>query len=341
MISPKMTMAMAAGVLNISLQAVHKRLKSKDMAFEKVGNRIYFGHTTARELLALPFPSNPKVISFQIVKGGPGKTSMTKSVGIAANIMGARVLLIDLDQQGNMTRDLLAKPTEYKTMLDVITDEIPFERAIVPIQPGLDLLPSHLKNAILDNTLVVHTMPVATVYKRRIDAVRDNYDLILIDCPPAFSASTHAAALASDLIIPVVAPEPYCLDGLTMTVTEIQKLKKLYGSDVPIKVILNKYNHSKALSREILQELLQHPFFAPRMFATPVRESQDFSNASRQLRSIFCQLRDTIAKEDVINLTKEVLGLADYKVTEEESVPLGSLDGISKTKRINQPEATL
>ena len=91
--NPKMTAAEAANFLNISLPAIHKQLKVKNLKFTKSMNRIYFGHETARELFKHNF--KVKVVAVQIVKGGTGKTSLVHAIAVRANLLGAKVLCID------------------------------------------------------------------------------------------------------------------------------------------------------------------------------------------------------------------------------------------------------
>lgn len=100
-----MTISEAAAFLNLSTQAVHKRIKSKNLPIKRKRNRFYFGYETSRQLFELTFPK--KIYVFQNIKGGVGKTEITYSIAIKANLYGAKVLCIDLDLQGNLTKGCL------------------------------------------------------------------------------------------------------------------------------------------------------------------------------------------------------------------------------------------
>jgi len=160
---PKMTAIEAASFLGVTVQAVHKQLRTKDLAFEKSQNRVFFSHSTSKKLFPIEFKH--KVIAIQIVKGGTGKTSLAQSIAVRANLYGARVLCIDLDQQGNLTQSFNVNSEEFPAMIDLLTEGHPIANVIVPIVPGLDLIPSRIENAILDNTIMLKRFPLDRVYR--------------------------------------------------------------------------------------------------------------------------------------------------------------------------------
>lgn len=323
-----MTAADASVFLNQTVQNVHRLLKTKQLDWNKSANRVFFNHTTAQKLFNLKFPTSTKVVAVQIVKGGPGKTSITKNIGIRASLYGAKVLLIDLDQQGNLSNDLISSAESTPVMIDLITDsDLSVNDAIVPIFDGLDLIPSRLENSALDNTLTLEHHPLDRVFKERIDSLRSKYDLILIDCPPAISASVAAAALASDLVVCPVAPEKYCLDGLKMTHGELLNLEKKFKRHIPFRIIMNKFDNRTLLSSDILEVLHKSTIYGPKLYKTFVRASQEFSNTTAKKESIFDSLRITPAQEDIDALTREILDLnVQRPKLSENIVPLGKLN---------------
>jgi chromosome partitioning protein len=339
--NPKMTVADTSAFLDQTVQNIHRVIKEKGLETNKSAQRVYFGHTAARELLHLKFPEQ-KIISIQIVKGGPGKTSLTKNLGIRASLYGAKVLLIDLDQQGNLTNDLLKNPEETPVMIDVVADpEIEITDAIVSIFPGLDLIPSRLDNSALDNLLTINHHPLDRVFRDRFDKLRNSYDLILIDCPPALSASVTAAALASDMVIAPVAPEKYCLDGLKMTYNELQNVSKKFGREIPLRVVINKFDSRTLLSGEILATLHKNPVFGPLLYKTFIRSSQEFANSTVRRESIYCGLRTTPAQEDIDALTREILDLNSQRPkVEKPEINLGNLNP-QQLSTLSSPEVSL
>jgi len=324
--NPKMTVADVAAFQGQTVQNIHRIIREKGIKTNKNAARVYFGHEGARAIFNFKFPEN-KIISIQIVKGGPGKTSLAKNLGIRSALYGARVLLIDLDQQGNLTNDLMPNAEETPIMMDVLDDEsMKIQDAIVPIFPGLDLIPSRLENSALDNFLTINHHPLDRVLKDRLDPLRSSYDLILIDCPPALSASVTAAAMASDLVIAPVAPEKYCLDGLKMTYNELQNAFKKFKRQIPLRVVINKFDSRTVLSSEIMATLHKNTVFGPLLYKSFIRSAQEFANSTAKRESIFDGLRINSAQEDIDALTREILDLNSQRPHAQKSeISLGNL----------------
>lgn len=308
--NPKMLAADMAQFRGISLQGIHKQLKSNNFKTEKSQNRVFFGHETSRELLQIPYKN--KIVAIQIVKGGTGKSSLAHAVAVRASLYGARVLCIDLDQQGNLTEGFGFNADKTPVMVDVIDENIPIEKAIVSIAPGIDLLPSRIENSTLDNTIMLKRLPLDRVYRDRFDSLRGKYDFIIIDCPPALGQSVAAVALATDVIVSPVTPEKYCLSGLRITSQEIINIEETYKKKIEKKIVLNKYDQRTVLSIDTMTLLLKHPTFGPMMCKSYIRLSQEFPNSTAAGASIYDTLRNTPAKEDIDLLTQELLGLDAY-----------------------------
>lgn len=318
--SAKITAVDASSFLGVSIQAIHKHLKSKQLDFEKNQNRVYFGHNTSKELFNLSF--DPKIVGFQIVKGGTGKTSLAHSMAVRANLYGARVLCVDLDQQANLTQALQINSEELPVMVDILKDGVNIEDCIVNVSDGLDLIPSRIENAILDNVIMLNRLPLDRVYRDRFIELKKRYDLIVIDCPPALGQSVAAVALSADMIIAPVTPEEFSLSGLKISTEEIANIERSYKTEIPLRLVLNKFDTRTSLSHEVLSTLIKHPVFGEKLFKTYIRTSQDFPNSITNEQSIFDVIKPTSAKEDVDLLTREILDINKLK---NQDVSLGTL----------------
>lgn len=307
-----MTISEAAAFLNLSTQAVHKRIKSKNLPIKRKRNRFYFGYETSRQLFELTFPK--KIYVFQNIKGGVGKTEITYSIAIKANLYGAKVLCIDLDLQGNLTKGCFkVNPKDKPIMLDVIKDGLPIEDTIFNLLPGLDLIPSDLDNGILDNTLMLGRFPLDRVYREKIEPLKKSYDIILIDCPPALTASVTAAALTASEVIAPVTPDEHSLSGLRLLCNEIKDIESKYNTTIPIKVVFNKFDVRNNLSHEKLNYLRSSDFYQSKLYSSYIRYVQDFPSSINNGQTIFDVFKETSAKEDIDLLTREMLGIPFFE----------------------------
>lgn len=305
----KITATEAAELIDVSVQYIHKHLKLKGLQSLKSQNRVYFGHNTSKELLQIQF--EPRAIAFQIVKGGTGKTSLAHSFAIRANLYGARVLCIDIDQQGNLTHAFNHNANESPVMIDIVKDDLSVKDCIVNISPGLDLIPSRIENAILDNFIMLNKYPLDRLYKNLISEIRGNYDLIVFDCPPALGQSVAAVSLAADTIISPLTPEQFSLSGLKITYDELNALTKKFANNAQLKIVLNKFDTRTALSSEVLSTLLNDDILKTLLCKSFVRSCQEFPNAIYAGTNIFSSLKNSSAKEDIDLFTKEILNISN------------------------------
>ncbi len=315
---PKMLVSEAAEAVGLTVQALHNQIKKKNLIHAKSKNRVYFSHSTAKSLLELKFKN--QIICFQIVKGGTGKTSLCLSVGVRASLYGAKTLLIDLDSQGNLTTACRIKSQDKPVMVDIISDDLSIEEGIINVSEGLDILPSRIENVVLDNTLMLRRFPVDRVYQELLSPLRQKYDLIVVDCPPALGYSVAATALASDKVISPVTPSEFSLEGLEITSKELRDLQQKYKTKIKHSPILNEFDGRTTLSHDTLRFLASHKEFSKHMMRTVVRKNQIFENVLTERVSIFDSLLHSSAKEDVDLLTREILSIGVFSEPIEESL---------------------
>ena len=258
--NPKMQASDAANYLQVSLQAIHKNIKTNGLETSKSQNKVYFGHKTAQKIFKINV--KPTCFTWQNLKGGVGKTNLSFAAATRLSSYGLKVLVIDLDQQGNFTQacdiDAEAKPV----MFDIIHSNMDMSECIVNIHDGLDLLPSRIENALLDNLFTINSLPLDRELNKRISPLKKIYDIIFIDCPPALSPSVCAAALSADHIILPTDPEKFSLSGLQITLNEIKKnISDRYDINVNTKILLNKFDSRTNLSHQVLTALLSDEKF--------------------------------------------------------------------------------
>ncbi len=306
--NPKMTVTDAALSLGKNKAWVVSALNDRDLPYSKSSNHLYFGHETAKQLFDFSF--QPRVIVFQIVKGGTGKTSLVHEFAVRASLYGAKVLCIDMDQQANLTLAFNQNADNMPVMIDILADNHTFEEAIVEVLPGVDLLPSRFENAMLDEVLRLKKMPLEEVYRVPFQNFKQTYDVIIVDCPPSLGQSVAACALAADLVLAPVIPEKFALSGLDMAYQSIEELQENFDIPISFGVVLNKFEAKTGLSQNALHYLLRHPKYGSKLLRNNVRFSQEFPKVIANNVSVFDTIKRSIAKEDVDHLTQELLGLA-------------------------------
>ena len=313
---PKMLSTEAANYLGISLQAIHKQLKTNKLEYHKASNKLYFTHETARQIFNLKF--TPSCWSWQNLKGGVGKTHLSFSTAVRLSLYGAKVALLDLDQQGNLTQACGIDAGKSPVLIDVIQENLSIVDSMVNVHPGIDILPSRIDNAVLDNVFSVNNLPVDRELKKRIKQLKNHYDFIFLDCSPSLGAVVTAAALSADHIIIPVDPERFSLSGLDMTLSQLkEKVTPMFDHEFNTRIVLNKFDGRTTLSHHTLTTLFEHEEYRERLFKTFIRTSQELPNSVVKNKSVFDNLRPSTAKEDLDLLTIEIMETSIIKTNEE------------------------
>lgn len=191
-------------------------------------------------------------------KGGVGKTTTAISLGAALATMGRRVLLIDLDPQGNATAGLGESRHRATSIHGVLLRETPVREAIVPTSvPGLDLMPSATDMAGAEVELVP---AMAREHRLRTALERiQGYDVILVDCPPSLGLLTiNALAAADEVIVPVQA-EYLALEGLAQLLATIDAVRARLNQKLAIlAVLVTMSDRRNRLSVQVAEEVRRH-----------------------------------------------------------------------------------
>lgn len=308
------------GIDKTTIQFLYKDIKALDNIpreeFKK--KRITVPCELSRKILekyGFVFPK--KVVSFQIVKGGVGKTSLSFSLSIRASSYGAKVLAIDLDQQANLTRSFNVDSRNKKITLDLIRNRTTIDEIIVPITDFLHLIPSNLNNSILDLELHNLKAEISNCLVDKIKPVKDKYDLIIIDCPPSINLINTAATCFSDTVIIPVNSDPYSIDGMIMTISEIQRIKEIYNKDFDYRIIWNKIDLRERLSLDHLLFISEHKDYIKKFFKTCIGVDSSIKNSVFCNKSIFdiSKKNKNSACEDIDYFTKELLAAPSVRET--------------------------
>ena len=220
-----------------------------------------------------------KIISFSNQKGGVGKT--TSCVNIAAQIAkkDKKVLMIDMDPQGNATSGLgLPKSKIKRTIYDVIIGKCNIEDTIIKSKfKNLSVVPANIDLAGAELELY-ELEEVENFAKLAIDSIKDNYDYIFIDCPPSLGMLTVKALSASDGVVIPMQCEFYSLEGMSQLLNTIKKIRQLYNPNLQIVgILLTMYNGRLTLTGQVVAELKK--YYADKLFKVPISRTVRISEA--------------------------------------------------------------
>jgi chromosome partitioning protein len=212
-----------------------------------------------------------RVIALANQKGGVGKT--TTAVNLAASLTATkrRVLLIDLDPQGNATMGCgVDKHAQSRTSCDVLLGDCSAVEAMVPVEyGGFMLMPANQDLTAAEVRLL--TMAVGREFKLRnaLSPVREDFDVILIDCPPSLNMLTLNALVAADSVMVPMQCEYYALEGLTALMQTIEQIKESINPGLEIEGLLRTmFDPRNNLANEVSAQLLEH--FGDKVFRTMI-----------------------------------------------------------------------
>ncbi|WP_083788977.1 ParA family protein [Aeromicrobium marinum] len=226
-------------------------------------------------------PGHATVIAMCNQKGGVGKTTTTINLGAALVETGRRVLLLDFDPQGSLTVGLGFNAHELdQSIYHVLMDrELKLPDIIVPTSvPGLDLAPSNIDLSAAEMRLVTE-VGREQVLARVLRDVRDDYDVVLIDCQPSLGLLTvNALTAAHGVIIPLEC-EYFALRGVALLKETIEKVRERTNPDLEIIGLLGTMFDGRTLhGREVLQTLVEG--WGDLVFHTVIRRTIKFSDAT-------------------------------------------------------------
>ncbi len=205
-----------------------------------------------------------KVIAIANQKGGVGKTTTAINLAASLAVNDIRVLLVDSDPQGNSTTGLgVPKNQGGPTMYDVLLTNTPVEQVAVPTGlEGLDMVPAD-KNLVGANLELVSQPDRELRLRAKLASVRDRYQFVLIDCPPALDLLTLNALLAADSVLIPIQCEFFALEGVSELMDTIDRVRDAFQHPLKIEgILLTMYDERTNLTRQVAKDL--NEFFAGR-----------------------------------------------------------------------------
>ena len=242
------------------------------------------------------------VISLLNHKGGVGKTTSAINIGAGMVELGKKVLLIDLDPQANLTLAIGA-PRVPQTIYEALRGECGLEP--VSVKPGLDVVIATLDLSGAEMELI-NEAGREFILRELIEEVADDYDFVLIDCPPSLGLLTLNALTSSHQVLIPLQTEFLAVQGLAKIRQVIDKVKFRLNKQLEIGgVLATMYDSRKVLNNNVVETIRKH--FGELVFDTMIRDTVSLAEAPSERQDIFAYKPNSMGAQDYMDLCKEFL----------------------------------
>ncbi|HHU56339.1 MAG TPA: ParA family protein [Acholeplasmataceae bacterium] len=251
-----------------------------------------------------------KVLAIANQKGGVGKTTTAVNLCDALSRENKKVLLIDLDEQANATIGLgISRELVEVTSYELLVTDISIRDAIYfSIDNDFDFIPASIKLSEIEGKL--HGKPESRLtLARKVDTVKDEYDFIIIDCPPSLGSIIDNALFASDAVIIPVECDYYAYDALTQIVNkinQIQKQKRKYNRSLTIEgILMTKLDNRNIFGYKIVDKVKD--LFPSKMFKTIINRSSHIQEAPMYGKTVLKYAYTSRGSKEYRELAKEII----------------------------------
>lgn len=248
-----------------------------------------------------------KIIAFANQKGGVGKTTSAVNIAASLGISGKKTLLIDLDPQGNATSGVgVAKKSLKGTIKDVLTGEADVRSVTIQTKfQNLSVIPTNVSLSGAEFDLYNDEGSEFNL-RDALKAVSDDYDYIIIDCPPSLGMLTVNALAASDGIVVTMQAEFYALEGLSQLINTTKNVKKLYNPELKITgILITMYNKRLLLSMQVMDELRK--YYPDKLFDTCISRNVRLSEAPSFGQPVYYYDKHSKGAQEYLDVAKELI----------------------------------
>ncbi|MDR7074078.1 ParA family protein [Fictibacillus barbaricus] len=252
-----------------------------------------------------------KIIAVANQKGGVGKTTTSVNLGACLAYFGKKVLLVDIDPQGNATSGVgVDKGDIDQCIYNVLVDDAEVKDVIVEtLCEGLHILPSTIQLAGAEIELVP-TISREVRLKRALEQVSSDYDYIIIDCPPSLGLLTINSLTASDSVIIPVQCEYYALEGLSQLLNTVRLVQKHLNTDLMIDgVLLTMLDARTNLGIQVIEEVKK--YFQDKVYETIIPRNVRLSEAPSHGKPIIIYDPKSRGADVYLDFAKEVISIGE------------------------------
>ncbi|MDT0004028.1 AAA family ATPase [Listeria cossartiae subsp. cayugensis] len=248
-----------------------------------------------------------KVIALANQKGGVGKTTSSVNLSSSLAFLGKKVLLVDIDPQGNASSGVGVNKGEMEHCIyDVLVDDVAIQDVLQKTDlDNLNVIPATIQLAGAEVELVPAISREIRL-KKAIDSIRDDYDYVIIDCPPSLGLLTLNALTAADSVLIPVQCEYYALEGLSQLLNTIRIVQKHLNEDLQIEgVLLTMLDARTNLGIQVIEEVKK--YFQNKVFSTIIPRNVRLSEAPSHGKPILLYDAKSKGAEVYLELAKEVV----------------------------------
>ena len=248
-----------------------------------------------------------KIIAFTNQKGGVGKTTTCINVSTSMALMGKKVLLIDIDPQGNATSGVGIKKTQdMKSIYNLIAGDASMNEVLQKTSvENLDILPANIDLAGIEVEMV-YMENRNEILKKALETVKDCYDFITIDCPPSLGLLTINALTCTDSVLIPIQCEFFALEGLSQLMNTIRLVKKSLNPSIKIEgVLLTMKDNRSSLGQQVTEEIKK--YFSSYVFETYIPRNIRLAEAPSHGLAAYQYDKNCVGSKAYIALAEEIL----------------------------------
>ena len=250
-----------------------------------------------------------KIISISNQKGGVGKTTTSVSLAASLGILEKKVLLIDADPQGNASSGIGINSEDFNfSIYDVLLKNCKVKDAVIKTSsPNLDLIPANIDLVAIEIELV--DIPKREyVFKSVFSEIINDYDFLIIDCPPSLGLITLNALTASNSVIIPIQCEYYALEGLGKLLNTIKGVQNVHNNILEIEgILLTKFDSRLRLSNQVKEDVKKH--FGNMVFNTIIPRNVSLGEAPSHGESIIVYNATSKGSKSYIKFAQEIINL--------------------------------
>ena len=220
-----------------------------------------------------------KIIAITNQKGGVGKTTTAVNLAACLAELGKRVLLIDTDPQGNATSGFsINKVEQENTIYELLLQEVSIKECIIPdVMPGVSVIPANVNLAAAEIELI-GIEDKEFILSKEMEYIKDDFDYVIIDCPPALTTLTLNALTTADSVIVPIQCEYLALEGLSDLIQTVNLVKERLNPALDLEgIVFTMYDTRTLLSSEVVNNVTSH--FPDKVYETKIPRNVRLSEA--------------------------------------------------------------